>query len=152
MYDVKVFARNSSTLDGNGFTAPSTLAQGYRSPPVSRCKYPSLKTRMIEHHWLQKTPESATNPHFAGNRTPWFFNHGYDSSPASLFFDGHIELVECQRTMQAEQRAGKLWSRNTPLGAQGYYGAQSYDFLVKTSFHVLTTDGIEGRDVLGAEG
>ncbi|MEY5061607.1 MAG: hypothetical protein RIS45_1528, partial [Planctomycetota bacterium] len=26
------------------------------------------------------------------------------------------------------------------------------DFLVRTSFHVLTTDGIEGRDVLGAEG
>ena len=54
--------------------------------------------------------------------------------------------------MQAEQRAGKLWSRNTPLGSNGYYGTQSYDFLVKTSFSVLTTDGIEGRDVLGAEG
>ncbi|MEY4119368.1 MAG: hypothetical protein RLZZ116_2696, partial [Planctomycetota bacterium] len=132
--------------------APNTLPAGYRSPPVSRAKYPSLKTRMIEHSWLQNTPDQLVNPAFAGNTTPWFFNHGYNSAPASLFFDGHIELVGCQRAMQAEQRAGRLWSRNTPLGANGYYGNQSYDFLVRTSFHVLTTDGIEGRDVLGAEG
>ena len=51
-----------------------------------------------------------------------------------------------------QQRAGKLWARNTPLGSGGYWGTQSYDFLVSTSFHMLTTDGIEGRDVLGAEG
>jgi len=43
MYDVKVFGRNSATLNGNGYTAPNTLPAGYRSPPVSRCKYPSLK-------------------------------------------------------------------------------------------------------------
>ena len=152
MYDSKVFGRNSSTLNGNGYTNPATLPAGYRSPGVARCKYPSLKTRMIEHNWLQNTPDQFVNSAFAGNSTPWFFNHGYNSAPASLFFDGHIELVGCQRAMQAEQRAGKLWSRNTPLGANGYWGNQSYDFLVKTSFSILTTDGIEGRDVLGAEG
>ena len=58
--------------------------------------------------------------------------------------------------MQADQRVapsnGSVWSKNTPLGTSGYFGNQSYDFLVKTSFHILTTDGIEGRDVLGAEG
>jgi hypothetical protein len=70
-----------------------------------------------------------------------------------MFFDGHIELVGCLRAQQAEQRVGSnLWSRNTPLGTNGYYGGQSFDFLVKTSFHILTIDGIEGRDVLGAEG
>jgi prepilin-type N-terminal cleavage/methylation domain-containing protein len=147
MYDTQVFAR-----EAGGWRAPQTLKAGYRSPPVSRCKYPSLKTRMIEHNWLQKTPDQLTNPNFAGNSTPWHFNHGYNSEPASLFFDGHIELVGCQRAQQAEQRAGNLWSRNTPLGPNGYYGGQSYDFLVRTSFHILTIDGIEGRDVLGAEG
>jgi type II secretory pathway pseudopilin PulG len=147
MYDVQVFARGEQD-----WRAPQSLKAGYRSPPVSRCKYPSLKTRMIEHNWLQKTPDQPTNPNFAGNATPWHFNHGYNSAPASLFFDGHIELVGCQRAMQAEQRAGPLWSRGTPAGANGYFGAQSYDFLVRTSFHVLTIDGIEGRDVLGAEG
>jgi len=108
---------------------------------------------MIEFHWLQNTPDTPINAAFAGGQTPWYFNHGLNSAPASLFFDGHIELVSCQRSMQADQRVGgKVWSSNTPFGANGYYGAQSYDFLVRTSFHVLTTDGIEGRDVLGAEG
>ncbi len=156
MYDVKVFQRNGATLNGSGYTNPTTLPAGYRSPSVSRCKYPSLKTRMIEHNWLQNAPASPINSNFAGNTTPWFFNHGYNSAPACLFFDGHIELVGCQRSQQADQRVapsqGSVWSKNTPLGANGYYGGQSYDFLVKTSFHILTTDGIEGRDVLGAEG
>jgi len=159
MWDPKVLGRNGPTLNGSGFTNPNTLKSGFRSPPVSRCKYPSLKTRMIEHNWLQNTPDSPINPNFVGNRTPWYFNHGYNSAPACMFFDGHIELVGCQRSMAADQRVsapgqnnGSVWSKNTPLGASGYFGNQSYDFLVSTSFHILTTDGIEGRDVLGAEG
>jgi type II secretory pathway pseudopilin PulG len=160
MYHPQVFGRSSANdnMDGNSnansgdFRHPNTLPAGFRSPPVSRCRYPSLKTRMIEHSWLQNRPAQLVNHHFGGNKTPWFFNHGYNSAPASLFFDGHVELVGCQRAMQAEERAGRLWSRGTPLGTNGYYGAQSFDFLVKTSFHILTVDGIEGRDVLGAEG
>ena len=152
MWDPKVLGRNQTSLTGHGYTNPGSLPGGYRSPSVSRCRYPSLKTRMIEHNWLQNTPDSPINPNFTGNTTAWFFNHGYNSAPASLFFDGHVELVGCQRAMQAEQRTGELWSRNTPFGSGGYYGSVSYDFLVDTSFHILTTDGIEGRDVLGAEG
>ena len=152
MFDPKVLRRNAQTLDGNGFTHPANLPGGFRTPPVSRCSHPSLKTRMIEHSWLQNRPDALSNPNFFGGTTPWHFNHGINSAPASLFFDGHVELVGCQRAMQAEQRSGKLWSRNTPLGPLGYYGAQSYDMLVNTSFHILTTDGIEGRDVLGSEG
>ncbi|MFN5495413.1 MAG: type II secretion system protein [bacterium] len=156
MWDAAVLRRNNTALDGNGYTNPALLKTAYRSPPVSRCKYPTLKTRMIEHNWLQNTPDSPINPNFTGASTPWQFNHGYNSAPASLFFDGHIELVGCQRSMQADQRVaatnGSVWSKNTPFGITGYYGGQSYDFLVRTSFHILTTDGIEGRDVLGAEG
>ena len=156
MFDPKVFGRNGSTLNGQGYTDPNTLKTGYKSPPVSRAKYPTLKTRMIEHNWLQNTPDTPVNPNFAGGKTPWMFNHGYNSAPACLFFDGHIELVGCQRSMQADQRVapanGSVWSKNTPFGSGGYYGGQSYDFLVNTSFHIMTTDGIEGRDVLGAEG
>jgi hypothetical protein len=149
MFDAQVFGKNGVV---SGYTAPTTFPTAYRSPPVSRCRYPSLKTRMIEHNWLQKTPDSLINTNFAGGKTAWFYNHGYTSEPASLFFDGHIELVGCMRAQQAEQRAGNLWSRTTPLGPNGYYGGQSYDFLVKTSFNLLTLDGIEGRDVLGIEG
>ena len=152
MWDPGVMRRNGVALDGHGYTNPNVLPAGFRSPSVSRCRYPSLKTRMIEHNWLQNTPASPINAAFTGATTAWFFNHGYNSAPGSLFFDGHVELVGCQRAMQAEQRAGRLWSRNTPFGATGYYGFASYDFLVNTSFHILTTDGIEGRDVLGSEG
>jgi prepilin-type N-terminal cleavage/methylation domain-containing protein len=156
MYDAQVFKRNSANLNGQGYTDPGTLKAGFRSPPVSRCRFPDLKTRMIEHNWLQNTPDSLINTGFAGGATPWQFNHGYNSAPACLFFDGHIELVSCQKSMQADNRVapsnGSVWSRNTPFGANGYFGAQSYDFLVRTSFHILTTDGIEGRDVLGDEG
>jgi prepilin-type N-terminal cleavage/methylation domain-containing protein len=156
MYDAQVFKRNGAELNGFGYTDPGTLKAGFRSPPVSRCRYPDLKTRMIEHNWLQNTPDSLINTNFAGGATPWQFNHGYNSAPACLFFDGHIELVSCQKSMQADNRVapsnGSVWSRTTPFGANGYFGAQSYDFLVRTSFHILTTDGIEGRDVLGDEG
>lgn len=152
MFHPRVFASGDDTSDAGGFRHPNSLPGGFRSPPISQCRYPSLKTRMIEHSWLQNRPDQPTNPNFAGNATPWFFNHGFNSAPASLFFDGHVELVGCQRAMQAEQRAGQLWSRGTPFGSEGYYGGQSYDFLVRTSFHILTLDGIEGRDVLGTEG
>ena len=158
MYDHKVLARNGKDLDGNGFTAPESLPSAFRSPPISRCKYPSLKTQVIEHGWLQGRPEAKFNPGFEGGRTPWFFNHGADSTPASLFFDGHIELVSCRSAMEADRRlsaaggdGGSTWSRNTPFGKTGYFGGQSHDLTVNTSFHILTTDGIEGRDVLGAE-
>jgi hypothetical protein len=46
-----------------------------------------------------------------------------------------------------------LWHRGTPLGGDGsaYYSNQAYDMLVNSAFHVLTTDGIQGRDVTGAK-
>lgn len=40
-----------------------------------------------------------------------------------------------------------LWSRDTPFGVDGYFGAQAFDD-TRNSFHILTTDGITGRDFL----
>ena len=56
----------------------------------------------------------------------------------------------CQTATAGQCQTG-LWSRDTQWGADGYYGELSYDTLVNTSFHVLTTDGITGRDVMGAK-
>ena len=44
-----------------------------------------------------------------------------------------------------------LWSRDTQFGTDGYYGDLAYDTIVNTSYHVLTTDGILGRDTIGAK-
>lgn len=44
-----------------------------------------------------------------------------------------------------------LWSRDTPLGESGYFSDVAYD-LTQTSFHVLTTEGIHGRDTVDSGG
>ena len=42
-----------------------------------------------------------------------------------------------------------LWHRGTPLGGAGYFGNEAYDFFADdVSYHILTVDGILGRDTL----
>ena len=154
-----------------GFKDPDSMPAGYRSPSVGQCRFPDLKTRMLEHHWLQNT-ETDKNPSFTGSDPSWMFNHGYNSKPVTLFFDGHVSVVGVTDAMEADTRARKqtqdnnlcdhcpsgsgecqtgLWSRDSPLGTNGYYGNYAYDNIVDTSYHILTTDGIMGRDVIGAK-
>jgi hypothetical protein len=124
---------------------------------------------MIEHNWLQKAPDQLTNPNFAGNTTPWFFNHGYNSAPATLFFDGHVAIAGVADAQESDGRVGRqnqtqapgqpalhsggrgLWHRGTPLGANGYYNQLAYDMVVDSAYHILTVDGILGRDFIGAK-
>ncbi len=146
-----VLARNEAT--GLWFTDPNSLSRGYRTPSVSTCAHPELKTRMIEHNWNFGQP-GPVNPAFAGGITPYYFSHGIDAAPLTLFFDGRVaELPNAQVAADdAAVLAGTngevgLWTRDTPLGAHGYYGDQSWDGFV-TGHHVLTADGIRGRDIL----
>ena len=143
----------------NGYKTPGSLAGGYKSPAAGQAAYPDLKTQVLEHNWLQQKPNTEVNSNFApgpgGAPVPWFFNHGYNSAPITMFFDGHIGVMSNAEAMDADKRAkcgniNGLWSRTTTLGANGYYGAQAYDWLVDTSYHILTLDGILGRDTLGA--
>jgi prepilin-type N-terminal cleavage/methylation domain-containing protein len=157
MYAPDVFG--DKVAQSFGFVNPNNIAGGYRSPAVGQATYPDLKTRMIEHSWLQNA-ESAVNSNFAGGNEPWYFNHAYNSAPATLFFDGSIRVVGVGDAMEADARAkltavapGEkgLWHRGSPFGANGYFQAQRYDNLVNTSYHILTTKGIFGRDVVGAK-
>lgn len=155
------------------YNSPTTMPGSYRSPAIGQCRYPDLKTRMLEHHWLQN-PETDKNPSFSGDDPSWMFNHGYNSKPVTLFFDGHVAVVGVSDAMEGDTRARKmaddndicdtrcppgtqqdcqdgLWHRRTPLQDDGYYGDLSYDNIVDTSYHILTVDGILGRDVLGAK-
>ncbi|MHC4245702.1 MAG: hypothetical protein ACYSUU_02760, partial [Planctomycetota bacterium] len=109
---------------------------------------------------------------FGGSDPSWMFNHGYNSKPVTLFFDGHVAVIGTSDFMEGDTRAqvqaenndicsqcpsgsGQcqtgLWSRDTPKGANGYYGNLSYDTLVDTSAVILTTDGAAGRDYFGAK-
>ncbi len=141
----------------NGWVDPWEMPGAFRSPTFARTLYPSLKTHVLEHHWLQNTRASC-NPGLStpGNILcePYFFNHGRESSPATLFYDGHVETVGVRQAMRADEQMRVqtrnedwgLWSRDTVWGADGYLVDYGYD-QAATSFHVLTTDGIRGRDV-----
>ena len=155
-----------------GWQNPKGMPAAYRSPAIGQCRFPDLKTRMLEHHWLQNT-EIDKNPSFGGDDPSWMFNHGYNSKPVTAFFDGHVAVVGVTDAMEADTRATKqatdnnicsfcgpstpqncqpgLWSRDTQFGTNGYFGEYSYDTIVNTSYHIFTTDGLLGRDVLGAK-
>lgn len=153
-----------------GFQDPATLVNGFQSPPTSWCRYPELKSRMIEHGWLRNSP-SPTHPvlvdeairDFVGERMPgdvqtgWFFNHGLTSSPLAMMYDGSVRrisvadaYVDDARVQLQTDGVDGLWSRDTPMGADGYFNQFSHDASPAsgTSFHVLTTDGIRGREIL----
>ncbi len=137
-----------------GYQDPFSFDQGFLSPTVSQALYPDLKTRMVEHVWLQdRGPADEFNPCFA-EPTPYYFNHGFTSRPMSLFFDGHVNGLSVQQAERNDEQVRNqsdlqlsLWNRDTPLGADGYFGVCGFDFS-RTSFHILTTEGIRGRDRL----
>ncbi|MDY7110136.1 MAG: type II secretion system protein, partial [Planctomycetota bacterium] len=147
------------------------LKVGFRSPSASQSLFPELKTRMLEHHWLQNR-RAECNPGWVWGMyqycEPYYFNHGWESVPMTLFYDGHVEGLGVREAIAADSRMCRqtgsdpadpdcwgLWSRDTPFGgspsgpAGGYFMEMSYDTLSFTSFHTLTTDGIRGRDKLG---
>ena len=135
-----------------GWQDPWSLDYGFESPGLFQALYPDLKTHMIEHHWVQNPPAEC-NPFWQGCE-PYYFNHGIDSTPVTLFYDGHVRLLPNTEVFAADQQVLKqtggvdgLWHRGTPFGEDGYFISAGYDG-VPLSHHILTTDGILGRDTL----
>jgi hypothetical protein len=73
----------------------------------------------------------------------------------TLFYDGHVEGLGTLEAQAASSRAATqsggmgLWHTGTPFGTDGYFIDLGWDTAANTSFHILTTDGITGRDKLG---
>ncbi len=170
MFDPAVMAARTAGPGGpqGGWTDPWSLDLGFRSPALSQARHPSLKTRLLEHHWLQGDPPAdPCNPGFGGGTypdpddpgtfcEPWYFNHGLASAPATLFYDGSTRVLPNTEVLVAdeivqEQSGGVdfdgLWSRTTPFGQDGYFNELAFE-PVGLSHHVLTADGILGRDTL----
>ncbi len=145
--------------DVSGWHDPFSLPSGFRVPSMSQARYSALKTHLLEHQWLQNV-EVQCNPAFNGFGTslacePYYFNHALTSSPVTLYYDMHVSLTGAHEAMLADRRHNNqfgygLWSRDTPFSTDGYFIELGYDF-AETSFHILTTDGILGRDILGGE-
>ncbi len=126
-----------------GFQAPSAFVDSYRSPTVTQCMHPSLKTRMTEYGWFRNAPA-----------TGLAFNAGRESSPYTLFFDGSVQSVSMAQaesddaTVRAGNKFGDgLWSDDTTYGVDGWQDTASVDGL-RSGFNMLTTGGITGRDTL----
>jgi prepilin-type N-terminal cleavage/methylation domain-containing protein len=153
LFNPMVFSRNRVT--GAYWNAPWAMPSGYKVPSFGQVKYPTLKTHMLEHHWLQD-PEVPCNDAFLGDCEPYYFNHGYHSVPVTLFYDGSVRLMSVIEAMSSDRRhefqtGYGLWSRNTPFQTDGFFISDGYDNAAETSFHILTTDGVRGRDTLGRE-
>ena len=137
---------NPIAMTPGGFDQPDV----YQSPSVDQAKYPSQKTWLMEHNWIE-SPEPC-NPAFSGC-VPFFYNASTQSTPYTLFFDGHVRVLTPMESMISDKRvrAGGgegLWSRDTPFGDSGYYGDVSFEFFTETSYHVFTFEGILGRDTV----
>jgi hypothetical protein len=140
----------------DGWHDPYLLTGGFESPGFYQALYPDLKTQIIEHHWNQNAPPDPCNPNFEDGLydgcEPYYFNHAYDSIPATLFYDNSVRLLPNAEVLAAdewmiEQVGYGLWSRDTPFGEDGYFIDLGYDG-TPLSHHILTTDGILGRDTL----
>ncbi len=139
-----------------GWQNPWKIDDGFKSPGLFQAQYPNLKTQMIEHHWNQGAPPDPCNPAFEEGTydgcEPYYFNHALVSEPATLFYDMSVRLLPNAEVLAADeqliaQTGYGLWSRDTPFGEDGYFSQYGYDGL-QLSHHVLTTDGILGRDTL----
>ena len=108
---------------------------------------------MIEHHWLQD-PGAPCNPNVDGPCQPYLFNQGFKSIPMTLFYDGHVRHLSVREAVASDSRVTQqtftdgLWHRGTPFRANGYQIGNGFDFLADTSYHILTTGGILGRDTI----
>lgn len=146
-----------------GWQDPRSFDTGYRSPSIDQCQHPSLKTMFVEQWWIEGAPSrfhpDSMNPpaepfriEFFGNRRHWRFNQGHASAPMTAFYDGSIGSVRVGDAFDDDRIARKstgdgLWSRDTPMGEDGYFGDRGNGDGF-SSFHVLTIDGILGRDLL----
>ncbi len=162
MFNPEVMNHDDEDDDrANGWQDPWELPGSFRSPAMSQARFPNLKTHMLEHHWLQGATagcNTSFEPGTYGSEgcEPYYFNHAWESSPATLFYDGHVEHIGVRQTMRADGRMRTqtdnenwgLWSQDTPWREDGYLSEYGYD-RAQTSFHIVTTDGIRGRDMLG---
>ena len=132
-----------------GFQSPDTYHEAYFAPTATMAVHPSLKTRIMEKRWCQQPPALGRDGTTAG--AAYQFNAGPGSQPGAIFFDGHVSFTAMSEYAadDADARAGGgdgLWSRDTPYGPTGVWGSEAIGGFA-ASPHLLTTDGIAGRDL-----
>ncbi len=130
-----------------GYQSPTQFADSMRTPSVTQCTYPSLKSRMCETGWFRNAPAPGLS-----------FTAGLESSPLTLFFDGSVSSVRMADAQaqdfsvyDASPTDEGLWTRETPFGKSGWDPMEQRFEGRASGFHVLTREGILGRDLLTRE-
>lgn len=151
MYHPAVFGGN----ERGEFTDPVGFGPSTVSPTVSQCTHPNLKSRMVEHNWLQSPPSPGSSP-----SAHLLFNAGAASAPMAPFFDGHVGAMPI-RTVLADNETvvkgggSKLWvDTDITIGPWAEFGGCSSHQRVdgtQTSVHVFTRGGILGRDLISPQ-
>ena len=137
-----------------GAQHPVDLPAGHRSPGLQQARYPDLKTHMLEHYWFQNNP----SPTIPGTTTPWYFNMGQESTPATLFYDGSTRMMSVREAVRSDElvlsQGGSSLVATDPtcFGAAGYFHTFAFGGTAASinSYHVFTADGILGRDTTGS--
>jgi prepilin-type N-terminal cleavage/methylation domain-containing protein/prepilin-type processing-associated H-X9-DG protein len=191
----------NSPLPVDKFIDPFTPAAGgsvaglWRTPTANQATYSELKTRVIEHSWLQNKPSNmiemtsgkwnmrgVLNPDQIfklngreafqtmgdannGMKQPWWFNEASMSLPNALFFDGHVGPIGVLEAVESNKRI-KVRNADKKRNFQGIYadggvgdlGSAPYQYgcydnqaAAGCGMHMFTVDGIQGRDMLGAQ-
>jgi prepilin-type N-terminal cleavage/methylation domain-containing protein len=150
----------------------SLPAAAFRVPSMSQARHPSLKTHMLENHWLQGGRGSACIPGFLATPydcQPYFFNLSVDSAPCSMFFDGSVRVMGVREAVASDEAVRQSGGRGLYFrpGDQGFEEADDLSISgywlefaadegaglegAAVGYHILTKDGILGRDTLGGQ-
>ncbi len=152
------------------------LPGAFRVPTYAQARYSDLKTHKMEGRWLQNNRRACITdgPQYSatyGGTTfdngcwPYFSNLALASSPATLFYDAHVDTIGVVEALDANEQAvasggpeASLWHTEATIqGGEGYFHSYSYSdpgqspaygVGTATSFHFLTRFGILGRDKL----
>lgn len=130
---------------------PYQMSAGFRCPSMSQALYPELKGHLFEHHWLQASFKDC-NPNVLDGRyngcEPYYFNHGFVSSPVTAWYDGHIESLGQVDAISANDRQVAQSGFGTQHGLTDmpdYFASIGFDW-TESNHYILTTEGIRGRD------
>ena len=169
MFDPRVMGTDDLDEGDYYWNDPNSFDDGYRSPSVTECVHPSLKTRVMEHHIVETNlPRllwNGFNDQFAGsdrrNPVPCLFNQSLNGRPLALFFDGSVRIHTMQEAMQSDDRIRTMGVADddvrglfTTLGGQDYHTQHLIGLgyngsgASASSHHVFTRKGITGRDCI----
>ena len=157
---------NAAVYDPLTPVDPMDIPTGFRPSSTDQARFPNLKTWLMEHYWLQNVRTSSECGLYwdgtwfnEGVGTwdgcePFHFNGSYNSTPVTVFVDGHVGVVDVAQASRDDMMIAAasddgigLWNQNTTDEAFGYYTNGGADWIV-WSGHTHTNDGVRGRDLI----